>query len=418
MAKGKTPDFQAFDAVVIGGGLVGGTLACALGHAGFAVALVDRDDPRVGLEAGFDGRAFSIALSSQRLMAAVGLWPLLADRAAPIRDIRVSDGDSPFFLHYDSGVGGERPYGYMVEAPTLRRALHARLGALPSVRRFAPARIVDMVRGPGAVRATLADGTRLAAPLAVAADGRDSETRARAGIRVTSWKYDQMAIVCGVAHALDHEFIAHERFLPAGPFAILPLLDEPAPGRPRHRSSIVWTERADLAPALMALNDPEFAAELRRRFGDFLGDVVPLGRRWCHPLGLQFAETQIAHRLALAGDAAHGMHPIAGQGLNMGLRDVAALAEVLEDARRLGLDLGHEGTLARYARWRRFDNTLMLAMTDGLNRLFSNRIGPVALARDLGLAAVNRIAPLKRFFTAHAMGTVGELPRLMRGGTA
>lgn len=416
----KIPAPQVLDAVVIGGGLVGGTLACALGAAGFDVALIDREDPRVGLGAGFDGRAFSIALSSQRLLAAIGLWPGLEGHAAPILDIRVSDGDSPFFLHYDSRDGGERPFGFMVEASTLRRALYDRLGTLPSVRRFAPARVTELVRGPGSVRALLDDGIRLIAPLAIAADGRDSETRARAGIRVTSWKYDQMGIVCAVAHELSHEFIAHERFLPAGPFAILPLLDGPDTansGRLRHRSSIVWTERADLAPALMALEDAGFAQELRRRFGDFLGEVIPVGRRWCHPLGLQFAATQVAHRLVLAGDAAHAMHPIAGQGLNMGLRDVAALAEVLEGARRLGLDLGHETTLAPYARWRRFDNILMLAMTDGLNRLFSNRVGPIALARDLGLAAVNRVAPLKRFFTSHAMGTVGELPRLMRGGT-
>jgi 2-octaprenyl-6-methoxyphenol hydroxylase len=215
-----------------------------------------------------------------------------------------------------------------------------------------------------------------------------------------------------VGHEHCHDFVANEHFLPAGPFAILPLMGEPE--RPGHCSSLVWTERGDLAPSIMALDDAAFLAELESRFGDFLGDIEVIGPKWSYPLSLQFADATIAERLALIGDAAHGMHPIAGQGLNMGLRDVAALAEVVLDARRLGLDFGDAVTLERYQRWRRFDNTLMLAMTDALNRLFSNNIRPLMVARDVGLAVVNALPPLKNFFMRHAMGLVGDLPRLMR----
>ncbi|MEK9725336.1 MAG: FAD-dependent monooxygenase, partial [Rhodospirillaceae bacterium] len=258
-----------------------------------------------------------------------------------------------------------------------------------------------------------ASGATVRARLAVAADGRASATRVAAGIGVTSWTYDQTAIVCTVRHDRHHGGIAHERFLPAGPFAILPLAGDPPDAG--NRSSLVWTERADLAPAMMALDEAGFTAEVARRFGDFLGGLEAAGPRYSFPLGLQFAERMIAPRLALAGDAAHAMHPIAGPGVYKGLRDVAALAEVLVDAHRLGLDLGAQTVLERYARWRRFDNTLMLAATDGLNRLFSNDALPLRLARDLGLAAVDRLPPVKRLFMRHAMGLVGELPRLLRG---
>jgi 2-octaprenyl-6-methoxyphenol hydroxylase len=395
------------DVVIVGGGLVGGTLACALGQGGLEVVVVDREDPARGLEAAFDGRASAIALSSRRLLDALGLWALIEDQAAPILDIRVSEAGSLFFLHYDSRETGNDPFGFMVENRALRRALATRLPRTPGVRWIAPMSVRALERTAAGVVARLADGRSVRAPLAAAADGRASETRARAGVRVTAWSYDQVGIVCTVAHEKSHDFVAHEHFLPAGPFAILPLLGD--------RSSIVWTERADLAPAIMALSDDDFLFELERRFGNFLGSLKVAGPRWAYPLSLQFAETAIARRLVLVGDAAHAMHPIAGQGLNMGLRDVAALAEVLVDARRLGLDIGTATVLERYQRWRRFDNTLMLAMTDGLNRLFSNDIGPVRWARDVGLAIVDKLPPLKQLFTRHAMGVVGELPRLMRG---
>ncbi len=395
------------DVLIVGGGPVGGTLACALSAAGMEVIAVDQADPAAGLDAGFDGRASSIALGSQRILDALGLWAGMEPHAAPIRHIRVSEGDSPLFLHYDERDTGGPPFGYMVENRFIRKALFDRVPTLDTVRLFAPARVAGLERSASGVEARLADGRRISARLIVGADGRASGVRAGAGIRVTGWPYRQTAIVCTVAHERPHDFVAHEHFLPTGPFAVLPLLG--------NRSSIVWTERKDLAPAIMALDEAEFLAELERRFGDYLGRLRVVGPRWSYPLSLQHAEMAIALRLALVGDAAHAMHPIAGQGLNMGLRDVAALTEVLAEARRLGLDIGADTVLERFQRWRRFDNTLMLAMTDGLNRLFSNAIGPVRLARGLGLAAVNRMPPLKRLFVRSAMGLAGRLPRLMQG---
>ena len=395
------------DVLIVGGGPVGGTLACALSAAGMEVIAVDHADPAAGLDAGFDGRASSIALGSQRMLDALGLWAGMEPHAAPIRHIRVSEGESPLFLHYDERDTGGPPFGYMVENRFIRKALFDRIPTLDTVRFLAPARVDGLERSASGVEARLADGRRISARLVVGADGRESEVRAGAGIRVTGWPYRQTAIVCTVAHERPHDFVAREHFLPTGPFAVLPL--------PGNRSSIVWTESKDLAPAIMALDEDEFLAELERRFGDTLGRLTVVGPRWSYPLSLQHAETAIALRLALVGDAAHAMHPIAGQGLNMGLRDAAALTEVLAEARRLGLDIGADTVLERFQRWRRFDNTLMLAMTDGLNRLFSNTIGPVRLARGLGLAAVNRMPPLKRLIVRSAMGLAGRLPRLMQG---
>jgi len=406
------PD-DRFDIVIVGGGLIGGTLAVLLAQAGFRVALVDRDDPARGLDAGFDGRASAIALATHRVLVAAGLWDAVAPASAPILDIRVADGASPFFLHYDHRAVGDQPFGYMIENRHLRRALFDAMQGLPGLAVLAPRSPVALSLDGPAARLTLADGRVAAAPLVVGADGRASRTRAWAGIRTAGWPYNQAGIVCTVDHEFHHGFVAHEHFLPSGPFAILPLKGET--GREGHQSSLVWTERADLAPALMALGDDDFLAELALRFGDFMGSLALVGPRWSHPLGLSGAETAVAPRFALAGDALHGMHPIAGQGLNMGLRDIAVLAELLADARRLGLDLGAGAMLEDYDRRRRFDNSLMLAMTDGLNRLFSNDVTPVRLARDMGLGAVNRLPALKRYFMRHAMGEVGDLPRLMRG---
>lgn len=407
------------EVLIIGGGMVGSALAAAFGKSGLDVTVVDTEDPLAGFDAGFDGRASAIALASQRLLAALEIWPDLHPAAAPIKDIRVSEGSSLFFLHFDHGETGDEPFGYMVENRNLRKALFHRLQGLETVRLMAPASVISLQYRNDGVTAevTSREGNRVInARLVVGAEGRTSKTREDAGIRLTRWSYGQAAIVCTVAHERCHDFIANEHFLAAGPFAILPLMGDPErPGYcPGHSSSIVWTERADLAPAIMALDEAQFLAELERRFGDFLGSLEVIGPKWSYPLSLQFAETTIGQRLALVGDAAHGMHPIAGQGLNMGLRDVAALAEVVLDTRRLGLDIGDATVLDRYQRWRRFDNTLMLAMTDGLNRLFSNKIRPLRVARDLGLAAVNVLPPLKKLLMRHAMGLAGDLPRLLR----
>ncbi|MSO77732.1 MAG: FAD-dependent oxidoreductase [Alphaproteobacteria bacterium] len=402
----------AADTLVVGAGMVGLALAVALADAGFRVSVVDREAPGAMTGTGFDGRTSAIAHGSGRLLQAIGVWEHLAGEAEPILDIRVSDGASPLFLHYDRREVGTDAFGHIVENRVLRRALLARAAALPDLTLMAPAELVGIWRGPRRVAARLGDGTRIVAPVIAAAEGRNSALRHAAGITVSEWRYDQTAIVCTLAHVRPHGGVAHERFLPAGPFAILPMTDGP---EGQHRSSIVWTERVDLAPALLALDDAAFMAELGHRFGDFLGDLALVGPRWSYPVGVLHAERYIDQRLALVGDAAHVIHPIAGQGLNMGLRDVAALAEVLVDARRLGLDPGDALTLERYQRWRRFDNVTLVVVTDLLNRLFSNDVEPIRLARDIGLAAVQHLPPLKRFFMRHAMGMVGDLPRLVRG---
>lgn len=416
---------RAVDVAILGGGMVGLSLAAALGAGGLSVAVIDPESAAARLAAPFDGRSSAIAWGSQQALAAIGAWAGMAAAAQPILDIRVSDGDAQgraarLFLHYDHRElappgGAAPPFGFIVENRAVRRALLARVAALPLVLHLAPARAAALERGRDGVAVALEPGAAgvrlLRARLAVGADGRESPTRAAAGIGVTRWDYPQTAIVGTVAHERPHEGVAHEHFLPAGPFAMLPMV--PAEGV--NRSSIVWTERADLAPTMMRLSDAAFGAEIERRFGDTLGRIRPLGRRWAHPLGLLHAERYVDRRLALVGDAAHAIHPIAGQGLNLGLRDVAALAEAVVDAHRLGLDIGGAQVLARYQRWRRPDNLLLMAATDGLNRLFSNDLPPLRLARDLGLAAVGRLPVLKRLFMRHAMGLVGDPPRLIRG---
>ncbi len=403
---------ETADAVIVGGGMVGLTLGAALAGAGLRATVIDTVDPAATVEPDYDGRTSAIAPGSQRVLAGAGVWDGIAARACPIHDIRVSDGDAPLFLHYDHREAGLGPMGWIVENRDIRRALVARAARLETLRLRAPARLTRLERGRHLVTAHLADGGAVRAPLVLACDGHNSTVRRRAGIAAAEWRYPQTGIVCTVAHERPHRNVAHERFLPAGPFAILPMVDDE---RGRHRSSIVWTEREKLAPSILGLDRHGFAAELAARFGNFLGALEVVGRRWAYPLGLLHAERYIDRRLALVGDAAHAIHPIAGQGLNMGLRDVAALAEVLVDARRLGLDPGGAEVLARYQRWRRFDNTVLMFVTDGLNRLFSNDLAPVRLARDLGLAAVDAVPPLKRLFMRHAMGLMGDLPRLARG---
>ena len=404
------------DILIVGGGLVGGVAARALGNAGFSVAVVDGEDPKTATAAGFDGRASAIAAASERLLDAIGVWPHLAPDVCPILDIRVADGQSPMFLHYDHDDVGLGPLGYLAENRHIRRAVLASLAddltGSGKIDFRAPMRVNDLTRSATGVTATLSDGSEITGSLAIAADGRGSRIREAAGINTTSWRYPQEAIVCTVEHEFPHANVAHEHFLPAGPFAILPLGGTPE--KPGCRSSIVWTERAEHARQFVALDDDAFLTELARRFGDFLGEIKVIGPRFCHPLGLQFAETSITDRLVLIGDADHGMHPIAGQGLNMGYRDVAALVDTLTEARTVGLDIGSSAVLERYKRWRRFDNTLMLAVTDGLNRLFSNDIAPIRMARDMGLAAVDKMPPLKKMLMRSAMGIMGDLPSLMR----
>jgi len=424
----RNADVLIADILIVGGGMVGLTAGVALASAGFSVIALDRAPLDAQLEAAFDGRVSAIAAGSRRALEGIGLWNhVLAQGhvAEPIRDIRVSDGESLAFVHYDSRAlvekaargasappGEPEPFGHIVENRTIRAALAARAKELPNLTLLAPAEAAGIVNGPSHAIATLTDGRRVSAALVVAAEGKESPLRAARGIAVTRWSYPQTAIVCTIAHERPHGGIAHERFLPAGPFAILPMTDD---SEGRHRSSLVWTEKTALAAAYLSLNKADFDAEVSRRVGDFLGRVESIGPRWSYPLSLLHAERYSDERLVLIGDAAHAIHPIAGQGLNLGLRDVAALAETLVDAKRLGLDIGFGEVLARYERWRRFDNVLLAGITDGLNRLFSNSFTPLLLARRLGFRAVNRAGPLKTLFMRHAMGLVGDLPRLSRG---
>ena len=405
------------EVLIAGGGMVGMATAVALGEAGIACVLVDPEAAAERLAEAYDGRASAIAYGSQQALTSLGLWWGMAAAAEPILDIRVSDGRigspaAPLFLHYDHRESGlDAPFGAIVENRAIRRALLARLEDLPDVVVIAPGRVAALKERPASVEVELADGRGIVASLVVAADGARSALRAAAGIGVAEFAYAQTGIVCTVTHELSHEGVAHEHFLPSGPFAMLPMTDHEG----RHRSSIVWTERSDLAPAMLALPDDSFSDEIERRFGDSLGRIRVLGRRWSYPLRLLHADSYVAKRLVLIGDAAHAIHPIAGQGLNLGIRDVAALAEVLTDAHRLGLDIGAANVLADYQRWRRFDTLMLIAVTDSLNRLFSNDAAPVRLLRDVGLAAVNRLAPVKRLLMRHAMGAAGPRPRLLRG---
>jgi 2-octaprenyl-6-methoxyphenol hydroxylase len=399
---------DAAELVIAGAGLTGMLLAIACAGAGLEVRVVDPQDPGAMLAQGFDGRTSAIAYGSRLVFDGIGLWPEIAAEAEPIREIRVADDDSPLFLHYDSDdLAGDTPLGYIVENRVLRRALLERARALPNLRLLAPSRVAAVEATASGAVAVVDGGERLRTRLVAAADGMNSPLRRAAGIRTTQWRYHQTAIVTTVAHASPHGGIAVEHFLPAGPFAILPMRG--------NFSSIVWTEDADLAPWILALPEAEFAAELRARFGDHLGAIEPVGPRFAYKLALLQAERYVARRLALVGEAAHVIHPIAGQGLNIAIRDVAALAELIVDQRRLGLDIGDESVLRQYERRRRFDAVLLAAVTDALNRLFSNTIPPIRLARDFGLAIVNRLPPVKRLLMHHAMGTIGDRPRLARG---
>ena len=399
------------EVLIVGGGMVGLSLALALARAGIETAVIDRDAADARTAEPFDGRSSAIAQASRRILEGIGAWTAMAGEAQPILDIRVSDGRvgrpaAPLFLHFDHRAVGE-PFGYIVENRIIRSAMARAVGECPNLLHLAPAELAEAARRANGVEARLDDGRRLLARLLVAADGKESRLRGEAGIPVLRWSYAQAGIVATLGHERAHEGVAHEHFLPSGPFAVLPMTG--------NRSSLVWTERRDLAPAMMDLDAKSFAAEIERRFGLSLGRIELIGRRWSYPLDFVHAARYADLRLALVGDAAHAIHPIAGQGLNLGLRDVAALAEAVVDTARLGLDPGGAEALNRYQSWRRFDSLAVAAVTDGLNRLFSNDVAPVRLARDLGLAAVERMPALKRFFMRTAMGGMGAPPRLAQG---
>ena len=402
----RSVDEQSCDILIVGGGLVGLALARAAASFGLGVVIVDRESPKQAESDIFDGRVSSIARGSVNMLKRLGVWPLIRGDAQPIEEIRVTDDGSPFFLHYASQDVGNEPMGYILENRILRRALHRLVECESKIIWRTGVEVKAIERGSYGVIAELSDGTKANSPLVAAADGRRSLLRAKAGIDVVKRVYRQVGIVCTVAHSLPHGAIAHERFLSAGPFAILPMTG--------NRSSLVWTERPEVASTILKLSSSDFLKELAWRFGDFLGELEVVSPRWHYPLELTLARRLIDRRLALVGDAAHAIHPIAGQGLNLGLRDAAALTEVVLRAQHLGMDIGETVVLENYGRWRRFDGLAMAAVTDSLNRLFSNDIGPLREIRGLGLAAVNKLPSLKAVFQRHAMGVLGQLPELLR----
>jgi len=412
-------DTECYDVIIAGAGLAGAAFGLAAAQGGLKVVLVDPQPFDAQLAPSFDGRSTAIAFSTFRMLDAIGVGAGMRPHACRMDRILVTDGRrpgaasraaSPAFLRFDADEIGDRtdgePLGYMVENRRIRVALAAAVAAA-GIEVRAPAAVAGVEVGPATSRVTLADGAVIEAPLTVGAEGRNSPVRRAAGIETVGWGYGQSGVVATVSLGRDHGNVAHEYFLPSGPFAILPLTER--------RASLVWTETTRRAEALRAASDEAFQSHLMRRFGDFLDDVTVVGPRFVYPLSLQLAEALTAPRIALIGDAAHGVHPVAGQGLNMGLKDAAALAEVLVEALRLGEDIGAETVLDRYARWRRFDNAALTAGFDGFVRLFSNDLPPVRLARTLGIAAVNRIPALRRAFMHEAGGATGDLPRLLRG---
>jgi len=401
-----------FDVAIGGGGTVGLALACALADAlggDVRIALLDRG--ALNVAGGRDIRASALSAASKRLLTTLGVWPAIADAAQPvtaidITDSRLSDAIRPILLSYDNTLAPEEPASYIVENERLRQALVAAAAARPAIALMGSSPIESFAVDPYGVSIRLANAT-LRAPFLVGADGRASRLRDEAGLKVLRWSYPQTGIVTTVGHSKSHHGRALQHFLPSGPFAILPLT--------HNRSCITWTEASAAAQELLGLEDGDFRAELARRFDYRLGEIVAVGARAAWPLDMHLARALVGERFALIGDAARVVHPIAGQGLNLGLRDVAALTEVIADAARLGLDPGTQLVLERYERWRRLDSALSAATYDALNRLFSNDWALLRTARDFGLAVLDQLPALKQFLVAEAAGVTGEVPKLLRG---
>lgn len=418
------------DIIISGGGLTGGLAAIALAEQDFTVAVIEQNTPETLMDETFDGRTTAIAYASMRLFRRLGLWPAIEPVAEPIRDILVTDGArqtrfreggvSAFHMHFDSrGLDAENessnsPLGWIVENAVMRAALFNRLNTHKNITLLAPAtRINAEITGKGASVET-SDGQTLTAALLLGADGKNSPLRNETGIKVNRWSYPQQGLVATVTHDQDHQGFAQEFFLPGGPFAILPMTDKPTKSGPLHRSSLVWTEKNATANALKALNDTDFVTELQHRFGPYLGTVTLAGPRWSYPLSFTLSQNFIAPRFALIGDAARAIHPIAGQGFNLGIKDIAALTDVLVEGRSVGLDIGAMNVLENYQQWRRFDSVSLALGTDVLNRLFSTSITPIRLIRDVGIGLVNATTPLRTFFMRQAGADVGTLPSLLR----
>ncbi len=410
---------EPLDVIIVGAGMAGMTLALALESGGLKVALIEKQPFEAQLDIGYDGRASAIAYACFRQWKALGVGEALEPLACRMDEIFVTDGrlpgpatgrPLPFFLHFTAGEisdrTGDEPLGYMLENRHIRKALHDRIIAR-GIRLIAPAAVIDNREDGSFAEVDLDTGETLKAPLVVSAEGRKSRLRDKAGIGHVNWDYDQSAVVCTVQMERPHNHVAYEHFLPTGPFAILPLND--------NRACIVWSEKHAKAKALMAVGDELFHEHLVARFGEFLGEISLVGPKFIYPLGLGLAEEMHKGRLALLGDAAHGIHPIAGQGLNLGLKDVAALAEVLIEAVRQGEDIGTEIVLERYAQWRRFDNVTTSVVMDGFVHLFSNDNPVLRAARGVGIGLFNRVPALRKFVMEDAGAATGDLPKLLRG---
>jgi 2-octaprenyl-6-methoxyphenol hydroxylase len=397
------------DAIIFGGGLVGLALAAALDSSGVSAILVDPADPDLRTDAAFDGRTSAVSSSSMAMLRTIGVADHLAEPGCPIRRIAVADGLEPGGLQFDPD--DDEPLGWMHENRHLRAALRATAESGKNLWLLWKSRVSSVERGDHGVTVSLVDGRKLHAPLLIAADGRNSPMREAAGIKVARWKYDHQAIVSVLRHERLHDNVAYEIFFPSGPFALLPMTDD-AGG---HRSAIVWSVPQEDAAGWLSLNDQDFAAEAQAAMGGFLGRIELLAPRSSFPLGFHHAAQITGKRLALAGDAAHAIHPIAGQGLNLGFRDAAALAQVLVEGARLGLDLGDQQLLVRYQRWRSLDALMVAMATDSLTRIYGVPGRTASAIRRFGMGLVGRIGPLRNRLMSEARGTSGDLPLLLRG---
>lgn len=400
------------DIIIVGGGLNGCTTALAMAQIGQDVILIDAMDKKVLAAPEFDGRGYALALTSKNMLNVLGLWTDVAADSCPMLDIKVSDGRAgegaaPWFVHFDHTEIEEGPMGYMLEDRFLRQALLRAIGKTPAIQHMDQTKVIDQQIEAGSASVVLESGKTLRAKLLIGCDGRKSQVAARAGIKRTGWGYDQTSLVCAVAHEKPHHNTAQQFFMPAGPLAILPLNG--------NVSSIVWTESTERAAEISAMNDADYMACLRPCFGGFLGEISLHGPRFSYPLNLTLADRYVDDRLALVGDAAHGVHPLAGQGLNLGLRDIAALAQVLAEATRRGEDIGALNVLKRFQQWRRFDTAGSVAATDGINKLFSNDNPILRTVRDVGLGLVNATPNLRRGLIRQAAGLTGELPKMLQG---
>jgi 2-octaprenyl-6-methoxyphenol hydroxylase len=398
------------DVIIIGGGLIGLAQALALAAHGISSHVIDRADPAAMLAAGFDGRTSAISSASMKMFTAIGLGEALEGHGCPIEQIWVSDGLKPGALDFVPGKD-DGYLGQMFENRLLRRVLYEAAKAQPLIQLHMPIGIAAQQRSEAGVLVTLDNGTVVGGDLLVVAEGRNSATREAAGIRVAQWRYAHEALVSVISHEKPHGNVAYEIFYPTGPFAVLPMLDADN----RHRSAIVWSVSQEDAPAYRKLSSRALSAEIEKAMGGMLGTVEMAAPVSGYPLGFHHAARITDTRMALIGDSAHGIHPIAGQGLNLGLRDVAALAEVLIDGARLGLDYGDAQLLARYERWRSVDTLLVAMATDSLNRLFSIPGKTASAVRRFGLNAVQRFKPAKALFMSEARGEAGDLPKLLQG---